>query len=70
MIRKLFIINTQDIKIFHFIIEGYERMATVSTLDPRKAVIQVLIMPDFQQEMKTILSHLQDIITMIEIPVC
>ncbi len=51
-----------------FILEGYEGMATVSTIDSREAILQVLIMPDFIQEMDDILGSLQDEYRMQEIP--
>ena len=50
MIRKLYRLKKNNITLFQFIVEGYEGMATVSTIDPKTAVIQVLIMPDFVDE--------------------
>lgn len=70
MICKRYKIEKKDIKLFQFIIEGYEGLATVSTIDPAKALVQVLIMPDFSNEMRPILDHLQDIFFMKEIPLC
>ena len=34
MINKLFKLNRHNIAVVQFIIEGYEGMATVSTIDP------------------------------------
>lgn len=51
-----------------FILEGYEGLVTVSTIDPRAAVIQILIMPDFADEAKRILEHLKDRFMLQEIP--
>lgn len=67
MIRKWFKIKKSEITLFQFIIEGYEGMATVSTIDPHEAIIQVLIMPDFMEDMLNLLEslkgrfHLQEI---------
>lgn len=68
MIRKWFKINTRDITLVQFIIEGYEGLATVSTIDPKTAIIQVLIMPDFIEDMLGILDHLKALFLLEEIP--
>jgi len=68
MIKKWFKLKTSDITLVQFIIEGYEGVATVSTIDPKAAIIQVLIMPDFLKEMEGILCHLKGQFLMEEIP--
>ena len=68
MLRKCFKLNKADIATVQLIIEGYEGLATVSTIDPRTAVIQVLIMPDFIDEMESIIKDLQNVFTLEEIP--
>jgi hypothetical protein len=67
MIRKCFTLKTSDISLVQFIIEGYEGLATVSTIDSKAAVIQVLIMPDFVLEMESLLQDLQILFPMEEI---
>jgi len=68
MIKKWFKIQTRQIMPVQFILEGYEGMATVSTIDSRAAILQVLIMQDFIQEMEDILGSLQNEYQMQEIP--
>ena len=68
MIKKWFKIRTSDITLVQFIIEGYEGLATVSTIDPKEAILQVLIMPDFLEDMECILAYLQDRFNLEEIP--
>ena len=68
MIRKWFKLNTSDITLVQFILEGYEGLVTVSTIDPKAAIIQVLIMPDFVEDVEGILEHLKDRFMMKEIP--
>jgi hypothetical protein len=51
-----------------FIIEGYEGLATVSTIDPKAAILQVLIMPDFIKDAECILNYLKDRFMMEEVP--
>ncbi|MEN6468890.1 MAG: DUF4911 domain-containing protein [Smithella sp.] len=68
MIKKCFKLKTSDITLVQFIIEGYEGLATVSTVDPEAAIIQVLIMPDFVEDVEGILDHLKGRFLMEEIP--
>lgn len=68
MIRKWFKINTSDITLVQFILEGYEGLVTVSTIDPKAAIIQVLIMPEFLEDVEGILDHLKDRFRINEIP--
>jgi len=59
MITKLFKLKTSDITLVQFILEGYEGLVTVSTIDRKAAIIQVLIMPDFLADMEGILADLK-----------
>ena len=52
-------LKTKDIVLVQFIIEGYEGLATVTTIDPRTAIIQVAIMPDFVSDVMCILECLK-----------
>jgi hypothetical protein len=54
--------------IIQYILEGYEGFITVSTIDPKTAIIQVSIMPDFLQDVEDILKTLKDRFIMQEIP--
>ncbi len=53
-------IKRNKIAIVQFIIEGYEGMSTVTTIDPHAAIIQVSIMPDFLQEIINLMESLKD----------
>ncbi len=68
MIRKWYRLKTSDITLVQFIIEGYEGLATVSTIDPKAAIIQVLIMPDFLEDTLQLLEDLQRRFDLAEIP--
>lgn len=59
MIHKYFQIERKHIVMVQFIIEGYGRMAAVSTVDFQKAIIRIAMMPDFVQEMNGLLEELQ-----------
>jgi hypothetical protein len=59
MIKKWLKLKTKDIVFVQFIIEGYEGLATVTTIDNQKAIIQVSIMPDFESDVMCILESLK-----------
>ncbi len=59
MIKKYFQLARKNIVIVQFIIEGYEGMATVTTIDSQKAVIRVSIMPDYVLDITGLLEHLK-----------
>jgi hypothetical protein len=59
MINKWFRVKRRNIAVVQFIIEGYDGLATVSTLDPHKAIIQVSIMPDFVSDVSNIIEDLK-----------
>ncbi len=67
MIKKWFKINRGDITIVQFILEGYEGLATVSTINPQTAILQVLIIPEFIEDVNGILDHLKDQFKILEI---
>lgn len=60
MIKKWYKIKRNNIAVVQFIIEGYEGMSTVTTMDPNAAIIQVAIMPDFLQEIITLMESLKN----------
>ena len=67
MINKLFKLNRHNIAVVQFIIEGYEGMATVSTIDPHTAIIKISIMPDFISEINGLIEALKNKYRILEI---
>ncbi len=67
MINKLFKLNRHNIAVVQFIIEGYEGMATVSTIDPHTAIIKVSIIPDFISEVNGLIDDLKNKYKIVEI---
>ena len=67
MINKYFILKRKDIALVQFIIEGYEGLATVTTIDPQTAIIQISIIPDFISDMNAIITDLKNKYKMEEI---
>ena len=58
MMIKYFQLDRKNIVAVQFIIEGYEGLATVTTMDAAGAVIQISIIPDFLREMNCLLDEL------------
>jgi len=67
MIKKYFKLKRKDIALVQFIIEGYEEMAMVTTIDPQTAIIQISIIPDFISDMSAIIKDLKNKYKMEEI---
>jgi hypothetical protein len=70
MIKKYFKINRRNIAIVQFIIEAYEGMATVSTIDPHTAIIKISIMPDFISEISGLIDDLKNKYKIVEFSNC
>jgi hypothetical protein len=51
-------IPPQEIAFFSFIMESYEGVAVVRTLDPQEGVVELMVSPHFQQELAAILADL------------
>jgi hypothetical protein len=67
MINKYYKLKRKDIALVQFIIEGYEGMATVTTIDPHTAIIQISIIPDFISDMSAVIKDLKNKYKMEEI---
>lgn len=67
MIKRYFHVERENIAPVQFIIEGYGEMATVSTVDSRRAVIRVSIIPDFVADMNGLLDYLKNKFKMKEL---
>lgn len=59
MIYLFYSIKPQDIYAIKYILESYENLMTISTVDAQKQKIQVTIAPDFEEECREILKDLQ-----------
>jgi len=67
MIKKYFKLKRKDIALVQFIIEGYEGMATVTTIDSQTAIIQISIIPDFISDISAVIKDLKNKYKMEEI---
>ena len=59
IIKKWFKLQRKYIALVQFIIEGYEGIATVTTMDSHEAIIQISVMPDYLQEILNIVEDLK-----------
>ena len=57
-------VGTHDIVLLQFILEGYEGLVNVTTIDPAEAVLKISILPDFVDDVRNILHALADEIDM------
>ncbi len=67
-IKRCFKVNRKDIAYLHFIIESYEGLATLSTIDGKNGVVQLSIPSEFAGEVDSLLQALKDEIMITEIP--
>ena len=57
--KKFLKLNRKDISYLQFLIESYEGLATVTTIDKNVAIIKLSIMPDFVSDIDEILNSLK-----------
>lgn len=60
-------IPKKDICYFQFILEGYEGFITATTIDKKRAVVKLFIMPEFQDSVAELLEDLKKVIDFEEI---
>ncbi len=68
VIKRNLRLNRRDIAYVKYILEGYEGLATVTTIPTcREAVVQLSILPDFASDVEGILEALKKEIDIFEI---
>jgi len=53
-------IPPREIAYLNFIFESYEGVAAVRTVDPRKGIVELMVSPHYQEEIKEILNDLAE----------
>lgn len=53
-------LSRRDLVRLQYLLEGYERLSSISTIDPQEAVVRIVIMPDFEEDFKIIISELKN----------
>jgi hypothetical protein len=67
VITKNLRLGRRDIAYVKYILEGYEGLATLTTIDKSEAVVQLSILPDFESDVDGILEALKGEINMCKI---
>ena len=58
MINRYFRVNRRDMVYLKFILEAYEGMNVMSTVDNAAGIIRIAIMPGFEDDMDALLAEL------------
>jgi len=53
-------LSRKDLVRLQFLLEGYERLSSITTIDPKEAIVQIIIMSDFEEDFQLILSELKN----------
>ncbi len=67
VIKRTLKLERRNIAYVKYILEGYEGLATITTVDRDKSVIQLSILPDFASDVDGILEALKREIDIYEI---
>jgi len=58
VINRYFRVNRRDMVYLKFILEAYEGMSVLSTVDNAAGIIRIAIMPGFEDDMDALLAEL------------
>jgi hypothetical protein len=58
--RIIVCIPKEDICYFQWIIESYDGMANMSTIDPAKGEVQISVTPDCKEEILSLIKYLKE----------
>ncbi len=67
-VAKYFRIEPQKIVILKSLLEGHEGFLVVRTIDPKDGIIQLLVSPDYVEEVESVLSEICTTIWMEAVP--
>jgi len=67
-IKQRYRVDRREIAFIRFIIEAYDGLAVVTTLDPEAGLIEFQIAPGCEQDLETILQDLKQDIMMAKAP--
>ena len=67
-VTRYFRVDPKKIVLIKSMLEGYEGLVVVRTADPKEGIVQLLVSPDFLDELEEILADLSDQIWMEAVP--
>ena len=59
-IQKYFRVNRRDMAYVKFVVESYDGLAVLRTVDPREGIIEWMIAPDRMDEAEELIDSLQN----------
>jgi hypothetical protein len=59
IIELILKIQSKNISVLQFILEGYEGIATATTIDKKRAIVKLFIMPGFVDDVKELLGSIK-----------
>ena len=60
MVKRYYQVNRKDLALVQFIIEGYEGMASVTTVDPQLACLRISIIENLLDDFELLAEDLQN----------
>ena len=59
-IQKYFRVQRKNIAFLKFVLEAYDGVAVMRTLESHEGVVELMIAPDFEREVNELLDNLRD----------
>lgn len=68
MVKRYYQVNRKDLVLVQFIIEGYEGMASVTTVDPQMACLQISVIENLLDDFDLLAEDLAKTFGLKEVP--
>jgi hypothetical protein len=68
MVKRYYQVSRKNLAVVQFIIEGYEGMATVTTVDPQMACLQISVVENLQDDFELLAEDLKNTFGLKEVP--
>jgi antitoxin component HigA of HigAB toxin-antitoxin module len=68
MVKRYYQVNRKDLALVQFIIEGYEGMASITTVDPQKACVQISVIENLLDDFELLAEDLKNTFGIKEVP--
>jgi len=59
-VQWYFKVNREDIAYLKFVLESYEGLGVLRTVDPRSGIVEVMVPPGLEEDMEMVLKGLRD----------
>jgi hypothetical protein len=59
-VQWYFRVNREDIAYLKFVLESYEGLGVLRTVDPRSGIVEVMVPPGLEEDMEMVLEGLRD----------